>query len=294
MVEVAEATETQIVTTTPSGMEIVYEWAPKRLYRIDGREVPSVTTVLNVLDKPGLPYWGMKVGIEGTLAMHNMGLLSSVPLGDQKVLATGEDNAYKVAGVDEVLELLTKHKLTVNHVRDKAGDRGKAVHDALEVWAKDGVLPEVGMYPPAEQGYILGLLAFLSDVHPEPESQEVMVGSSEYGFAGRYDVRLRIPQDCQVVFHRTPVKGPQYATLKKGMILTDLKTSKGVYPSHHRQLEAYEQASIESGYEATAARGILHVGAEGTYEFVRSTACFDDFLAVLGVWKSDQRMKEKK
>lgn len=193
-----------------------------------------------------------------------------------------------------VMDLLVQHKLTVNHVRDKAGDRGQAVHDAFEIWARDGVFPDPSMFPPEEAGYVVGLCTFLEHTNAVAEAQEVMVGSLEHGYAGRYDVRLRIPEECQVVVHRTPVKGPQWKTLKPGVLLADLKTSKGVYPSHSRQLEAYEQASVECGYEPTDARGILHVGPEGTYEFVRSTAEFEDFRVVLDVWNSDQRMKERK
>ena len=81
--------------------------------------------------------------------------------------------------------------------------------------------------------------------------------------------------------------------LMPGVLLADLKTSKGIYASHARQLEAYEQASIESGYAATDARGILHVNADGTYEFVRSWATFDDFKCVLDVWQSEQDMKSR-
>ena len=83
-------------------------------------------------------------------------------------------------------------------------------------------------------------------------------------------------------------------TLIPGRYLADLKTSKSVYGSHARQLEAYEQASIESGYEPTDGRGILLVAPDGTYEFSRSWAEFADFLPVLEVWKSDQRMKARK
>lgn len=321
---------------TPSGIEVLYQWEPKRLYKVREHtapgdaafpclmeamgvekddqgdfvgqwiEVPSVTTVLEVLDKPALPWWGMKIGIEGTIAMHNMGLLESRDWQGQKVLVCQRliggygwwDGAVwqtVVAGVDEVVELLGKHQLTVNHVRDKAGDRGQSVHDAFEVWAKEGIAPDPEMFPPNEQGYIRGLLAFLEHVPTaEPVACEVMVGSMEHGYAGRYDVRFRTHEPHAVVVHRTPVKGAQWRELPAGLYLGDLKTSKGVYPSHSRQLEAYEQASIECGYEPTVGRGILHVNADGTYEFVHSRAVFHDFRVVLDVWRSDQDMKARK
>jgi hypothetical protein len=287
------------VEVTPSGIPVYYQSQPKRLYRIgppgewmqedlgflltnaqgdneqsrmDWHEVPSVTTVLDVLSKPALPWWGMKVGIEGTLTIA----------------------PPRTATVDEVVELLTQRKLTVNHVRDKAGARGQAVHDAFEAWARTGFKPDPSIYPDEERGYVEGMLAFLDDVPSiEPIAVEVLVASEQYDYAGRYDIRFRTSAEHDVVVHRTKRKTTT-RKLAPGTYLGDLKSSKGIYPSHARQLEAYEQASIESGYEPTDGRGILHVGADGTYEFVRSWATVEDFLCVLRVWQSDQYMKERK
>lgn len=298
-----------ITSATPSGIEIQYQAEPKRLYRVRRAlppsdqsepntpwlEVPSVTTVLGVLDKPALPFWGMKIGVEGTLALFNQGHLALAYNESQPIAVVNGAFGTVVAGVEQVIELLTHHKLTVNHVRDKAGVRGVGVHDALELWAETGKLPDPAMFPPEETGYVRGLVAFLQDVpSAKATACEVMVGSVKHGFAGRYDVRIKTTEPHQVVIHRTPVKGPQYALLAPGEYLADLKSSKGVYSSHHRQLEAYEGASIECGYGSTRGRGILHVSAEGEYEFVRSVATYDDFLVVLGVWKSDEAMKGRK
>jgi hypothetical protein len=295
---------TGVVEVTPSGIPVYYQSKPKRLYRIglfpandllderDGfllesaqgnhddsaqhwREVPSVTTVLDVLNKPALPWWGMKVGVEGTLSAYK---------------SWGLDGAT----VDGIIEWLTAQKLTVNHVRDKAGARGQAVHDAFEAWARAGFKPDPSIYPDEERGYVEGLLAFLDDVPSiEPIAVEVLVASAQYGYAGRYDIRFRTSAEHDVVVHRTKRKITT-RKLAPGTYLGDLKSSKDIYPSHARQLEAYERASVESGYEPTDGRGILHVSADGTYEFVRSWATLHDFLCVLYVWHSDEAMKARK
>jgi hypothetical protein len=96
----------------------------------------------------------------------------------------------------ESVAILVEEKLTVNHMRDKAGDRGVAVHDAFEELGEDGHLARPTHYPEEEQGYVSGLWSFLNDVCPEPLAAEVMVGSVEHGFAGRYDIRLRVPKEC--------------------------------------------------------------------------------------------------
>lgn len=291
---------------TPSGIEVMYEAAPKRHYMVrhrssderefdvesEWREVPSVTTVLGVLDKPGLPWWSQGLAVESVIELVRRGLLSWLPGWTEEGYLAHPDGA--AATKESIVALLTAEKLTCNHARDKAGARGQACHDAFETWAKSGQKPDPEMFPEEEKGYIAGLLAFLEDAQPEPLDCEVMVGSVEHGFAGRYDVRLRITEERRVVYKRTPVKGPQYAIVQPGIILGDLKTSKAVYTSHSRQLEAYEQASVECGYEPTVARGIIHVNADGGYEFVRSTATFHDFKVVLAVWQSDEDMKARK
>jgi len=314
---------TGVVELTPSGIAVYYQSQPKRLYRIfkggehrddllesaqseeDSflwREIPSVTTVLGVLDKPALPWWGQKVGVEGVLALYESGHL----YGSGSPETTFLCHDWNRATVDSVVALLTERKLTVNHVRDKAGDRGQSVHDAFEAWARTGLKPDASIYPDEERGYVEGLLAFLADVPSiEPIAAEVLVASAEHGFAGRYDIRFRTwePHFVRVGQKKTrkgvqrgmPSKiEPDMRLLAPGLYLGDLKTSKGIYASHARQLEAYEQASVESGYEPTEARGILHVAADGTYEFVRSWATFEDFRVVLAVYQSDQAMKERK
>lgn len=276
------STEQEIVfsDTTPSGMLVEYQAKPKRLYRVNGVEVPSVTTVLNVLDKSGaLTYWGMKVGVEGVLELFRREVIEAklefpdfnleIKHGDQEV-----DTALLV-------ELLKTEKLTVNHVKDKAADRGINVHDAFEQWGKTGDLPLPDDFPDSERGYVAGLCEFLRDADPETVDMEVMVGSAQHGFAGRYDTRLKFTADKEIVVHRTPVRGAQLATVAAGTtVLADLKTSAGIYDSHFIQLVAYELASVESGYPATDAQYVIHVTADGNYEFVKSIAKAEHFLAV--------------
>ena len=314
--EAPSASQEVIWTTavTPSGIEIRYQAEPKRGYQVrsgvradgshnfDWRDAPSVTTVLGVLDKSAaLTWWGQKIGVAGVIELVNRGLLvGAYDTGGAEVGGKWKSYlAHEVSGtpatLESVMPLIVSEKLSTNHARDKAGDRGISVHDAFETWCVTGNKPDPSIFPDEERGYVEGLNAFLDDVNPEPYAAEVMVGSVEHGFAGRYDARIRIPKECQVVFHRTPKRGPQYATLKAGVLLGDLKTSKGVYmESHGRQLEAYELASVECGYDPTTARGILHVNAEGGYELVRSICTGQDFLDVLKVWNGNQRIKGAK
>lgn len=293
---------------TPSGIEVYFQSQPKRLYKIrrykekgeypddgDWREVPSVTTVLGVLDKSGpLVWWAQGVGIAGTLELYRRKYITEGMFDGKRGLGWVGSDGWRPVDASDVVKMLTAQKLTVNHVRDNAGDRGQAVHDALENWARHGHMPDPSIYPEEQEGYVRGLVAFLRDIpSAEPVGAEVLVASSQYGYAGRYDLRVRTNAEHEIVVRRTATK-VRRRTLKPGLLLVDLKTSKGVYSSHARQLEAYEQASLESGYEPTDGRGILLVSADGGYEFVRSWATFADFECVLRVWQSDREMAARK
>ena len=121
-------------STVPAGYTIEYFVEPKRAYTIDGVEVPSVTTVLGCLDKPGLPWWGMKTGVEGVLCLAGSGILRSEGL--DLFYTVGPDVVW--ATTDNVVKLLTENKLTVNHAKDKAGVRGVGAHKAFEAWPSPG------------------------------------------------------------------------------------------------------------------------------------------------------------
>src|SRR3990167_9265100 len=271
---------------TPSGVSIYYQAAPKRLYKVNGKEVPSVTGVLDVLEKGGLSFWGMKVGIEGMCHLY------------RDIQMSDDYQAWSVAledvRVDQFVQKLTERKLTVNHVRDQAGYRGQAVHDALEVWATKGIMPQPDVYGPEERGYVSALANFLIDSGAEAVASEVMVGSAKHKYAGRFDLRARIPAALtEVVVKTYPKKQDLRGTLQGGEWLLDLKTSKGVYDTHYLQLEAYETASIECGYDPTVQRGVIHVTEDGRYELAVSKAVFADFKAILSAYKRLQALKAR-
>jgi len=244
-----------------------------------------VTEVLGVLDKPALPWWGMKIGVQGVLELIREGEIGK--LNGNPVLTNGGD--YHVALPETVVALLTQHKLTVNHVRDKAGDRGTSVHNALEVFLETGKMPDPSMYHDEQAGYITGLVGFLDDVGSLCDVEaEVMVGSKDHGFAGRFDLRCLIGETelC------TNAKKETREFFPAGRVLFDLKTSSGVYESHHFQLSAYELASFECGYPETDYQAVVRVTLDGTYEVIRNRSTAEDFLAVKSVYDAMKQLKQ--
>ena len=295
-------TEEGVTSLTPSGLEVYYQSKPKRLYRVRGPapygqsgvpdftewvEVPSVTTVLDILEKGGLTWWGQDIGVKGGMELVRRSLLTvgEDANGVRHLIHTTGPNQGRIATSEEIIELLKLNKLTVNDVRDDAGKRGVDVHDALEAWAATGKPPVPEKFPHDQQGYVVGLNAFLVDLGAsvKPIDFEVMVGSLQHRFAGRYDLRLSLEEQRRVVTRITKSRQPRYtkyATVPPGIGLLDLKTSAGVYSSHGLQLEGYEGASLEDGYEPTSWRAVLRVTSDGYYELVKSRVTFDDFLAI--------------
>lgn len=311
----AEATP-KTLTGTPSGIQIAYFTEPKRKYEIrksepgteslvytpgeDWKEVPSVTTVLDILGKDALSWWGMRIGIEGVFKLWDAGLMSFTQDG---ALAATIDATWQLATKENVEDLLKQNKLTVNDVKDEAGDRGTSAHAALEAWAVTGAVPDPNDYPPEEWGYIVALCKFIEDMGDawETEGVEIAVGSAEHGFAGRYDLRGRVLRDVKLV-ERTLTKdgkgllkkGPSHIIIPAGTkCLLDAKTSKSIYPTHLMQLIGYEGAGIEDGYDATDMRAVIHLaGLHGEYQFFPAKAKYEDFLALIPAYHAIERVKE--
>lgn len=259
----------------PRGYWLMPDATPAKMVDNDawGKRLTSVTTALGVLDKPALKWWSMERGIEGVLELIARGEIT-VDRGAGDIYDLWiKDAEIRVdpdleGDVKRIARCLTKAKLTVNHIVGKAAKRGTGAHDAFEAWCETGILPDPRGWPLEERGYISALRALIDTGRLEPEHTEVMIGSVKYQFGGRYD-------------YRGGLDG------KKSLV--DIKTSKGIYTTHYLQLEAYEGASLECGWEPTEQRAVIRLGADGTYEVKTSAEAsrdgipcdYEDFLAIL-------------
>lgn len=282
--EVEQEGPNLFTNVTPNGTTIQY--CPKpRFYRVNGEDVPSVSSILDELKKGGLSHWGMKVGVEGVLELFERGVLSA-KWPDQEHLT---DVAGGKVTSDDVLRFLKENKLTVRETLEKAGDRGTSVHGALEQWAEEGIHPHPEVYPESEKGYVEALCKFLIDWGPCRDiASEVMVGSAKHKYAGRPDLGCSWGGGPMVV--RTYPKWPnKIAELPAGRWLLDAKTSKDVYKSHALQLAGYSGASDECGYEHYDYTAVLHLKLNGEYELIQTTATLDDFLAVRSLFDVMQK-----
>jgi hypothetical protein len=228
-------------------------------YKVDGEYFPSVTTIIDSVVPKNLSWWAMVVGVNATCSLIREGY------------ATAQDDP------ENIVTAIRENKLSVYHIRDEKGEEGTAVHRAADRYAKTGEIPRLKDYSSEVQPKIKALANFLLDVRPKILKSEERVASLEYKYAGTFDWLIDIEGQRGIV---------------------DLKTGKRPYPdSQWPQLAAYEQAHVECGADPTNFQAILHLGADGQYEFQESTDTFDDFLVLLRHYESmkarERKLKER-
>lgn len=272
------------VETTPSGIVIQFYdkrtkaehgQGQRRHYLIcppDGEpfQAVSVTTVLDVIEKPALKSWAQKVGVAGCIALAREGLLPQ--------------------DTQQAIDALTERELCWWHKRDSRASEGTLAHDELARLLA-GERPDFARYPVSQHGYVQGIAGFLADYRPEVEATEQMVASPTHGVSGRLDARLRVS-----------LPNPK---LLSGVGLFDLKSVeffardksgavKEPYDESKLQLGAYEGLSIESGHEPTDFRAVLRVDSTGAYDVTCTDATLDHFLPWLDGYRSRQALRAGK
>lgn len=209
-------------------------------YGVDGENTyfPGATTILKVLGKQALVPWAAKKTAEAYT--------------DMILKAKGEPNLEKIE--KEAQKAPFKE-------RDKAGDHGTNVHNLIDEFLKNGVMPKekdssfeefLKWYRSTDMRFLLG---------------DTPVISVNYGFGGKLDAL--------------------FVDKKDRIVLVDFKTSKGIYDSHFIQLGAYATA-LEETYGLHAHQiGILHIRPNFCkwYETTERLIFKQTFLDVLSVYK---------
>lgn len=260
---------------TPNGTVLRHYEKPYWSYTIDGEHshpwtpeepygrVPSVTSVLGVLDKSGpLVGWATNLTTEGIWTLCNTKgfRMPSHWRGLQKELSK--------AGLDH------------RSVTKDAQIRGSNIHKIGEDWVNEGKFPVISDYPEAWHGYVRAIARFLSAHGDGLSVAEQIVGSRKHGYAGT----------CDTV---------AVATFGDSRVRCDYKTSKSCYArTHFRQLGAYEIGAVEGGEDPTDRQAIVILGADGQFsihyadEVEWRDSPGESFLRVLDVWRDDQPLKK--
>jgi hypothetical protein len=203
-----------------------------------------------------------------------------------------EDHSYKLDGkpVPSVTEIinavvpkpferamwygwrLAKQGLDPEDKRTAAAELGTQVHLAFARLAAGEEVDDFD-YPDEAAGFIKACRRFIDEHAPEFLASERKTYSETHSYAGTLDAHVKF------------TKGK----LKGRTARIDLKTGRYYPDSHNPQLEAYELAEVERGFEPTDFRAVLKVRPTGTYRVIESTDTAEDFLVLKAHYDSVQR-----
>jgi hypothetical protein len=219
-----------------------------RAYDIEGHIYPSVTSILSYV-------FGLPSEMGNWISKHSA------------LRALRELRARTKAGEKPTQELLVKIAQTERHrLLKEAQLKGTTVHTWIEEFFNGKAPKDI---PTEYAGYWKAFEKFYSFYPVEPLSQEEVVFSHPYKFAGRMD------------FYGTWMRGGE---LRR--VLIDFKTSNFLQSQYGLQLAAYKQC-LEETERPVDDCFILKLQSHGRYEFVPFTERFDDFLLArkLFSWK---------
>jgi hypothetical protein len=259
-------------------------------YKIDGAEVPSVTTILDLTEvKAALTWWGFRVGLAMAIRAVQANKVSLGQLQSWSWEPVLKPALYYAEGhpdvtVDPTKRGQPKPKHAIEHaamdmrhhpnaIKEDRGSVGTSVHVAAEVLQLTGQVPDIGDFPEADRGYIQALAAYYLEQEPETEAQEVIVASRRFAYAGRFDTITR--------------------TLQGERRMRDYKTSGGVYSSFDKQLALYDIAYLEMGGEPVDGHDVVHLRPDGTYVIVPMVVDHMDALAALLKHRTDKILKTR-
>lgn len=164
----------------------------RRIYRdpASGKRVPSVTTVIRMLNKPALMGWYAKQAAQ-----------------------YAEDHWSELAAL-EPAERVAHIAKAADRTKDDAGDKGDSVHIFAEAWLKGEPIPSIR---PDMESAVAALFGWFDRVKPRMLASEVSVWS-ETGYAGTFDLLAEIDGEIWLLDYKTgkgiyPEVGLQLAAL---------------------------------------------------------------------------------
>lgn len=131
---------------------------------LTGDTFPSVTNILNVIDKPALIPWAARMAAEYAY------------------------DRRETLGVMDRAEYVDTVKTNWRRKRDDAADRGTNVHAAVEEYLRSGGTLDADEWEPNVLAHVEQFQRFARDHRPTLRFVETTVYSPRYGYAGTLDM----------------------------------------------------------------------------------------------------------
>jgi hypothetical protein len=240
-------------------------WTRDRFYVIHGRQLPSVTTVLDIIAKPGLAPWYAKQ--ERQYFETAMLEVLSKP--------GARDPEYVLAAVAAAVSGVK----AADRERQRASAIGSAVHAGIEWQLRTALGEDAGPEPCLPEAAAWALESWkdwAASVALEPLAIERTVYCHECGYAGTLDL---------------------YARVKGVLTVLDWKSGKAIYPEAFLQNVAYRHASRRLGMPS--AQGLIvrlpKLVTDPAWEVmpVPTTLAIEDFRAAMRLWRWLRQMQGK-
>lgn len=243
-----------------------------RTYVYDDEEFVRVTDVIHKVLPPYLAPWAEEVGHKAALAIY-------------------ERDGSLPDSITELKQLVKEAGLTCEDEKKSGGDRGSALHLAIEAMIRTGDVMGVDDFEDPEHAkYAQAFGQFLLDYQPEFESAEVRIVHPELGYAGTFDAIGRVT---------ARPKGARGLDFTGKRIIFDFKTNvrKAVYEQHLFQLAAYELA-CEHWDVDTEGSAVVAIGPAGDvkgkpYTFRPNYVEPKAFEQLMGTYKMIQEQKAR-
>lgn len=227
---------------------------------------PGVTSIIGMLPKPFLAPWNAKLTAE--LAVDSIDFVSRMAERDRQ-------------GAIDYLKGAARRYTTMR------ADVGSKAHDLFERMIRGEY---VGRVHPDMEPYRAFFAEFLRDVNPELVRAEDIAWSDTHGYAGSFDVILRVWLDDEG--NITPDRSGTPV-----LLMADWKTSKDIHAEVALQLAAYARAdfivlpdgSHEPMPEVDGA-AVLHITPDGwSFRSIRvDDDVFDLFLTLRKIFTWDR------
>lgn len=232
-------------------------------YTVDGKVVFGVTSIVGVLDKPALIYWGINKAIEFIQAAIKPGF---------------------VADEINLPPILEGAKTAHRKLSREAADIGTAVHKYLEDYLKAGIaketLPPLPVNPLIRKA-VIAFLDWSKENNVKFIASERKIYSKKHEYAGTLDALAYVGDKLCVI---------------------DFKTSNGIYDDYWLQCAAYAEAVEEEDGDKVSDCYILRIpkdGSEFAYEKMSDfgdnyrEVCFKSFIGCLENYKRKMWLKGK-
>ena len=244
-------------------------WDRARFYWINGRQLPSVTTILEVIAKPALGPWYAK---EERRHLETALLEVLVRPGP------ADREAYKAFVLEQLAGAITGVK-AADRAREQAATIGTAVHAGIEWELRTRLGEDPGpapALPDAAAWAVESWKDWARSVALEPLALERVVHCEDCGYAGTMDL---------------------YARVRGIPTVLDWKTGRAIYPEAFLQNVAYRHAAAGLGMPAEQGMVVRLPKRldDPAWEAmaVPDTITMDEFVAALRLWQWTRRMDGK-